>query len=57
MSHFSKEISENGIYKNLYLYFRGTLIYKAWFVRGQKTDSRTFHAGEGRTQLLSRKFD
>lgn len=52
MNRFRKEISENGIYKEVYVYFRGALIYKAWFVRGKKTVSRMFYDGEGLTQFL-----
>lgn len=34
----------------LYVYLRGRLIYKAWYLAGQKQHSRVFHVGEGRSQ-------
>lgn len=34
----------------LYVYFRGRLIYKAWYLAGQKQHGRVFHAGEGLSQ-------
>ena len=39
MGLFVTEISENGIYKEVYVYLRGRLLYKAWLVRGEKTAS------------------
>ena len=36
MSLFVTRISETGIYKAVYVYLRGSLLYKAWFVRGKK---------------------
>jgi hypothetical protein len=47
MGLFRKETREDGIYKEVYVYFLGALIYKAWFVRGVKTASKVFHDGEG----------
>jgi hypothetical protein len=34
----------------LYIYCRGRLIYKAWYLAGQKQHSRVFHVGEGLSQ-------
>ena len=34
----------------LYVYLRGRLIYKAWYLAGQKQHSHVFHVGEGRSQ-------
>ncbi|OGX90128.1 hypothetical protein BEN49_23865 [Hymenobacter coccineus] len=51
MNLFRNKTFENGIYKEVYVYFRGALIYKAWFVKGKKTFSRMFHYGEGLTQF------
>jgi hypothetical protein len=50
MGLFRKETHEEGLYKEVYIYFRGILIYKMWFVRGVKTGSKLFHAGEGLAQ-------
>lgn len=44
MRLFVTEISENGVYKEVYVYLRGRLLYKAWLVRGEKTASRTFQS-------------
>jgi hypothetical protein len=55
MNPFRNEINENGIYKELYVCYLGTIIYKRWFVKGQKTQSRTFHEDEGLTHLLNKK--
>jgi hypothetical protein len=33
--------------EELYLYYRGHLIYKAWYVAGQKQYSKVFYEGEG----------
>ncbi len=56
MGLFITEISENGIYKEVYVYYRGRLLYKAWFVRGEKTTSLVmqssglnFHRATGAT--------
>ena len=35
----------------LYVYFRGRLIYKAWYSAGQKQHGRVFHVGEGLSQV------
>jgi hypothetical protein len=50
MGLFRKETREEGIYKEVYVYFLNTLIYKMWFVRGVKTGSKMFHEGEGLAQ-------
>jgi hypothetical protein len=50
MGLFRKETREEGIYKEVYVYFLGALIYKMWFVRGVKTGSKMFHSGEGSAQ-------
>jgi hypothetical protein len=50
MGLFRKETREEGIYKEVYVYFLGALIYKMWFVRGVKTNSKMFHQGEGLAQ-------
>jgi hypothetical protein len=50
MNLFRKETREEGIYKEVYVYFMGALIYKMWFVRGVKTSSRIFHEGVGSAQ-------
>jgi len=34
----------------LYVYFRGRLLYKAWYLAGQKQYGRVFHEGEGLSQ-------
>jgi hypothetical protein len=34
----------------LYVYFRGRLIYKAWYLAGQKQHGRIVHVGEGLSQ-------
>jgi hypothetical protein len=36
--------------QELYVYFQGHLIYKAWYVAGRKRYSKLFHEGEGLTQ-------
>lgn len=46
---FTQEVLSKGGRKELYVYFRGRLIYKAWYVAGQKQYSRVFHEGEGLT--------
>ena len=56
MKNIVSETSEAGVYKEVYVYLRGCLLYKAWFENGKKTSSRVFHAGEGLTSLLNRKF-
>ena len=50
MGLFRKEMREEGICKEVYVYFLGALIYKAWFFRGVKTVSKVFHEGEGLAQ-------
>ena len=50
MGLFRKETREESIYKEVYVYFLGSLIYKMWFVRGVKTGSKMFHEGEGMAQ-------
>ena len=50
MGPFRKETLKEGIYKEVYVYFLGALIYKVWFVRGVKTASKMFHRGEGLAQ-------
>lgn len=49
--HFRREVIEHGKRKEIYLYFRGRLIYKQWQENGVKVASRLFHEGEGLTQL------
>jgi hypothetical protein len=46
---FTKEIRATGNRHELYLYFRGRLLYKAWYVDNQKQAGRVFHVGEGLT--------
>jgi hypothetical protein len=46
MGLFHKIVYEQGPYKEVYVYFRGVLIYKMWFVEGLKCASRVFHEGE-----------
>lgn len=55
MDLFRKETHEDGIYKEVYVYFMGALIYKMWFVRGVKTAGKVFHNGEGQTLFQKRK--
>lgn len=55
MSLFNKVTYENGVYKEVYVYFMGACIYKMWFVRGEKTAGKVFHVGEGLTQLRNKK--
>jgi hypothetical protein len=50
MGLFRKETREEGIYKEVYVYFLGALIYKMWFIRGVKTSSKMFHEAEGLAQ-------
>ena len=50
MGLFCSKTHEEGIYKEVYVYFRGALLYKTWFVRGVKTASKVFHDGEGLAQ-------
>jgi hypothetical protein len=47
---FTQEVLSEGNRKELYVYFQGHLIYKAWYVAGRKLHSRMFHFGEGLTQ-------
>jgi hypothetical protein len=49
--HFRKEVVASGKGKEIYIYFRGRLIYKQWQANGQKVASRMFHEGEGLTQF------
>jgi hypothetical protein len=44
---FTKEVRSTGNRRELYLYFRGHLLYKAWYLDNQKQSSRLFHDGEG----------
>lgn len=46
---FTKEVRSTGNRRELYLYFRGRLLYKAWYVDNQKQYGRLFHVGEGLT--------
>ncbi|MGI4969668.1 MAG: hypothetical protein ACRYGH_12000 [Janthinobacterium lividum] len=46
---FTKEIRLTGNHRELHLYFRGRLLYKAWYLDNQKQSSKLFHAGEGMT--------
>lgn len=55
MGPFSIETNTTGKYHEVYLYLRGILIYKAWFIEGVKVRSLVFYFGEGRTYLLNRK--
>jgi hypothetical protein len=48
--HFRKEVVTNGSRQELYLYYKGRLIYKRWFLNGVKVSSRLFHEGAGLTQ-------
>lgn len=48
--HFRKEVITNGPRQEVYLYYRGRLIYKQWFLQGVKVASHLFHEGEGLTQ-------
>jgi hypothetical protein len=50
MGLFRKETHGEGIYKEVYVYFLGALIYKMWFIRGVKISSKMFHQGEGVAQ-------
>jgi len=56
MSPFQTKTCVTGPRKEVYLYSRGALIYKAWFIDGVKTASRMFHAGEGLTFHLNKEF-
>lgn len=49
--HFRKEIIASGKGKEIYIYFKGRLIYKQWQENGRKVASRMFHEGEGLTQF------
>jgi hypothetical protein len=49
--HFRKEVLAHGKRKEIYIYFRGRLIYKQWQENGVKVASRVFHEGEGLTQF------
>jgi hypothetical protein len=57
MGMFRKETQEEGIYKEVYVYFMGVLIYKMWFIRGVKTASHVFHSGEGLAQYQQRRLE
>jgi hypothetical protein len=46
---FTKEVRSTGNRRELYLYFRGCLLYKAWYLDNQKQSSNLFHVGEGLT--------
>lgn len=46
---FTKEVRSTGNRRELYLYFQGRLLYKAWYVDNQKQYGRLFHIGEGLT--------
>jgi hypothetical protein len=46
---FTKEIRSTDNHRELYLYFRGRLLYKAWYLDNQKQYGRIVHAGEGLT--------
>lgn len=46
---FTKEVRTTGNRSELYLYFRGRLLYKAWYLNNQKQYGRIVHAGEGLT--------
>jgi hypothetical protein len=46
---FTRKVLSEGNRQELYVYFRGHLIYKVWYVAGQKQYSRLFHEGEGLT--------
>jgi hypothetical protein len=44
---FTQKVISEGNRHELYVYFQGQLIYKVWYVAGQKQYSKLFHAGEG----------
>ena len=46
---FTKAVRTTGNRRELYLYFRGRLLYKAWYLDNQKQYGRIVPAGEGRT--------
>lgn len=48
---FTKEVRSIGNRSELYLYFRGRLLYKAWYLDNQKQSSKLFHTGEGLKML------
>jgi hypothetical protein len=47
---FTRKVLSEGNRQELYVYFQGQLLYKAWYVAGRKRYSRLFHEGEGLTQ-------
>jgi hypothetical protein len=55
MSLITKEVRENGIYKEVYVYFMGACIYKIWFIKGKRIAGKIFHDGEGLTQFRRKK--
>lgn len=44
---FTKEVRSTGNRSELYVFFRGRLLYKAWYIDNQKQYGRVSHAGEG----------
>jgi hypothetical protein len=47
---FTYQLVGSALRQELYVYYRGRLLYKAWYVAGQKQSSKLFHEGEGLTQ-------
>ncbi len=46
-SFFIQKVVADDKREELYLYYKGCLIYKAWYVAGHKQYGRVFHEGEG----------
>lgn len=49
-SFFTQAVRAADNRHELYVYCRGRLIYKAWYIAGQKQYGRVFHVGEGLSQ-------
>jgi hypothetical protein len=49
-SFFTQTVLAADNRQELYIYFRGRLIYKAWYIAGQKHYGSVFHVGEGLSQ-------
>lgn len=47
---FTRKLVGTAPRQELYVYYRSRLLYKAWYVAGQKQYSKLFYEGEGLTQ-------
>ena len=44
---FTRKLVGTAPRQELYVYYRGRLLYKAWYVAGQKQYSKLFYEGKG----------